>query len=1556
VTGTYANSGNLTVATLLTVTSPGVLTNNGTITATTALSGTGTLTQGANSTLDLGGTSGITTLTATASGNTVNYTDAAQTVKAVSYANLVFSGSGAKSMATGTSVAGNLSIAPTGSATASVGAGLDISVGSLTLGGVPVVSGTWGSTTATSAANQNNTYFAATTGYLTVSTGSSTQLIVTLPGQTFTSGTGNSGTVSSQTAGTPFNITLTAVDGDHYKDTTYTGSKTVTYSGPANAPGGATPTYTTTVTFTSGQATSVATTLVDAQSTTITASSSGLTGVASSSLTVNAATASVITFVQGPPASVTDTVAMSPAVTVEVTDTYGNPIGGASVTMSLNSGTGTLTGGSAQSTATGTGIATFSGLSVNLIGNKTLKATVTSPSLSVVSGSFTVVLGPIASYSVTAATPQTRGTPFNVTVTALDAGGNTVTTDNSDVVTMTSSTGNVQFTGNPATPANGTFIISASDNFFETVTITATDANSITGTSSSITINPASGDYRSQATGNWGTAGTWQTWSGSAWVTASSAPTSGTFTGEINVQGGFTVTVNASESVPDSLFVLNSGSTVSISSSETLTVGNGLGNGVIEGSGVLAESGTGNLLTLNGANTYSGGTTITGGTVSVTNVTTSGNQNLGTGGIGFAGGGTLLCDGTGAQTTAAAITLGSGGGVISMSVNTIYLSGTISGGGGLTSGGSDLILEPGSANNIGTMTVNSGRLFVNSANAIANSAVLNINSGGTLDFQYTATPLNTMTFASGSCLANRSSTLTVSTTHVTFPTAGTMIFNQDDLASDPITVSGTYPALTGPLTIQVGGDNATVGTVTLTGAISGSGGLTKTSTGTLVLDSANSYTGGTTVSLGSLTAEVTGSLGSSTGSLSVASGATMTLTSGTTETAATLFLGVAQEPAGSWGSTASSATHTSSTYFGTTATGLLNVSAGPASQIVFTTQPSASTVAGVAFATQPVVKIEDASGNVVTSGADSTATVTLTLTTGTGTLAGTTSVAAVAGVANFSGEGLNINLVGNNKVLTATATVTAGTETATTSPAFTITFAPASQVVFTTQPSASTVAGVAFATQPVVTIEDQFGNTVTSGSDSTVSVALTLTTGTGTLGGTTSMAAVAGVANFSGKGLNINLAGNNKVLTATATVAAGTKTTTTSPAFTITFAQASQVVFTTQPSASTVAGVAFATQPVVTIEDQFGNTVTSGSDSTVSVALTLTTGTGTLGGTTSMAAAAGVANFSGEGLNINLTGNNKVLTATATVAAGTKTTTTSPAFTITPATANAYIITAATTSVTPAVADALTIYLVDQYGNTVTSFTGNKILTFSGLDNAVNGTQPTVTDLNGNAVALGNATTNSFTNGVLSAGGSLLAYYAETKTLAATDGSFSTTNTGGAGVSLTIANVSPVADNYTVTRSPSLDLIVPVSTVMASNTDANGDNLTFVGLTSTNSTQGATLSTNGSYIFYLPNSVTNNDTFSFIISNGFGLTATGTVTVMVVTPGGVLQSAAYNSTNDTALVTGFGIPGLQYSIERSSSPSGPWTNIATITNVSGPFSYTDTNAPPASAYYVLVQH
>ncbi len=92
-----------------------MLTNASTITDTTALSGTGGFTQLANATLNIGGTSGIATLIATASGNTVNYNaSGAQTVKDTSYFNLTLSGSGKKTLLAGIApVLGNLTLSGT---------------------------------------------------------------------------------------------------------------------------------------------------------------------------------------------------------------------------------------------------------------------------------------------------------------------------------------------------------------------------------------------------------------------------------------------------------------------------------------------------------------------------------------------------------------------------------------------------------------------------------------------------------------------------------------------------------------------------------------------------------------------------------------------------------------------------------------------------------------------------------------------------------------------------------------------------------------------------------------------------------------------------------------------------------------------------------------------------------------------------------------------------------------------------------------------------------------------------------------------------------------------------------------------------------------------------------------------------------------------------------------------------------------------------------------------------------------------------------------------------
>ncbi len=118
-TGVYTfDTNNQNISGTITIRSVAVttitLTNNNALTVSTALSGSGSLIQTGTATLNLGGTSAITTLNALASGNTVNFTAASQTINAINYYNLTLSGSGTAIMQTGTNtISGNFTTSGT---------------------------------------------------------------------------------------------------------------------------------------------------------------------------------------------------------------------------------------------------------------------------------------------------------------------------------------------------------------------------------------------------------------------------------------------------------------------------------------------------------------------------------------------------------------------------------------------------------------------------------------------------------------------------------------------------------------------------------------------------------------------------------------------------------------------------------------------------------------------------------------------------------------------------------------------------------------------------------------------------------------------------------------------------------------------------------------------------------------------------------------------------------------------------------------------------------------------------------------------------------------------------------------------------------------------------------------------------------------------------------------------------------------------------------------------------------------------------------------------------
>ena len=294
------------------------------------------------------------------------------------------------------------------------------------------------------------------------------------------------------------------------------------------------------------------------------------------------------------------------------------------------------------------------------------------------------------------------------------------------------------------------------------------------------------------------------------------------------------------------------------------------------------------------------------------------------------------------------------------------------------------------------------------------------------------------------------------------------------------------------------------------------------------------------------------------------------------------------------------------------------VSAGAASQLVYTTEPAAAT-AGSAFGTQPVVTVEDVFGNTMTTGANSTINITVAIQTGTGSLQGTVTKAAVAGVATFTN--LRIDTTGA-KTLRASGTLTGPGAVTVDSASFTVAADAASQLVYATQPSAAT-AGAAFGTQPVVTVEDQYGNTVTTGADSTTNITAAIQTGTGTLQGTVTKTAVAGIATFTN--LRIDTTGA-KTLRASGSLTGPGAVTVDSAGFAVGAAAATQVVVTSDPAGAT-AGSAFGTQPVVPSRTHTATPSPPAPTPPPTSPLAIQTGSGTLQGTATKTAVAGIATF-----------------------------------------------------------------------------------------------------------------------------------------------------------------------------------------------------------------------------------------------------------------------------------------------------------------------------------------
>lgn len=233
--------------------------------------------------------------------------------------------------------------------------------------------------------------------------------------------------------------------------------------------------------------------------------------------------------------------------------------------------------------------------------------------------------------------------------------------------------------------------------------------------------------------------------------------------------------------------------------------------------------------------------------------------------------------------------------------------------------------------------------------------------------------------------------------------------------------------------------------------------------------------------------------------------------------------------------------------------------------------------------------------------------VTFVATAGSGTVVGGTQVTDATGVARITSWTVGTKAGPNTLTVTAEGLAPV-TITANTNPA-----AP-TQIAIQQGDVQSGTVGAVLTVQPAIRVSDAYGNAVAN-----VSVSFTVSAGSVQTAQTqTDATGVASAGNWT-----LGTRAGTQWVTATANVPALSNAPVTLTATAAPDA-ASKMTVVVQPSPSPTSGQRFAIQPAVEFSDRFDNTATSASNA---VTVTLASGSGTLGGTTTVVARSGRANF-----------------------------------------------------------------------------------------------------------------------------------------------------------------------------------------------------------------------------------------------------------------------------------------------------------------------------------------
>ena len=304
--------------------------------------------------------------------------------------------------------------------------------------------------------------------------------------------------------------------------------------------------------------------------------------------------------------------------------------------------------------------------------------------------------------------------------------------------------------------------------------------------------------------------------------------------------------------------------------------------GQITGAGSLAKASSGTLTLNNDTSNYAGGTTLNFGTIAV-----GADHALGTGALAMANG-TTLQSGAAGLTLANAVTL-TGSSSIDTNGNTMTLSGAIGGAGSLGKDGAGTLILTNNGNNysggtnfnVGTIQVQANNVLGTGTVAMATGTTLQSGAAGvtlgnaiallganTIDTQANTLTLSGPVISGGSLTKIGAGTLILASNISNYSggtslTAGTIQVQADNalgtgtlaMATGTTLQSGAAGLAIGNAVTLTGADNVDTSgsTMTLSGAIGGTGNLTKVGAGTLVLsNNGNNYSGGTNLTAGTI--------------------------------------------------------------------------------------------------------------------------------------------------------------------------------------------------------------------------------------------------------------------------------------------------------------------------------------------------------------------------------------------------------------------------------------------------------------------------------------------------------------------------------------------------------------------------------------------------------------------------------------------------------------------------------------------------------------------------------